>query len=124
SLVETRRVDGKVRHEHIAGLGSVETPPSVAHRVEFWRQVHERLSRLSNRIDAETQAKLLGAVHGRIPMVTIDEIRAAQLENAAADERLWKNLHDLHAEQAEGNDGLAASAERAAAGSTAQAEQG
>jgi hypothetical protein len=24
SLVETRRIDGKVRHEHIAGLGSVE----------------------------------------------------------------------------------------------------
>jgi hypothetical protein len=30
SLVETRRLDGKVRHEHIAGLGSVECPPSVA----------------------------------------------------------------------------------------------
>src|SRR5262249_58499298 len=28
SLVETRRENGKVRHEHIASLGSIETPPS------------------------------------------------------------------------------------------------
>ena len=30
SLVETRRENGKVRHEHVASLGSIETPPSVA----------------------------------------------------------------------------------------------
>jgi hypothetical protein len=123
SLVENRRVDGRVRHEHIASLGSVGTPPSVADRVEFWRQVHERFSRLGNRIDAEAQAKLLAAVHARIPMATIDEIRALQLENAEADERFWNSLHDMQTEQADGNKRLAAAAERAAAKSKAEAEK-
>jgi len=51
SIVETRRVGGKVRHEHIASLGSIETPLTVANRVAFWQRVHERLAKLSNRID-------------------------------------------------------------------------
>ena len=37
SLVESRREKGKVRHEHVASLGSIETPLSVAARIEFWR---------------------------------------------------------------------------------------
>jgi hypothetical protein len=36
SIVETRRLGGKVRHEHIASLGSIETPLSVANQVAFW----------------------------------------------------------------------------------------
>ena len=79
SLVETRRTEGKVRHEHIAGLGSVVIPSDVPERIAFWRKLHERLARLANRIDSETQDKLLGQVHGRIPM---DEMRALQNENA------------------------------------------
>jgi hypothetical protein len=27
SIVETRRLNGRVRHEHIASLGSIERPP-------------------------------------------------------------------------------------------------
>jgi hypothetical protein len=42
SLVETRREKGKVRHEHVASLGSIETPPSVAARIEFWRGLHKQ----------------------------------------------------------------------------------
>jgi hypothetical protein len=30
SLIETRRVAGKVQHEHVASLGAVDIPPSVA----------------------------------------------------------------------------------------------
>ena len=96
SLVETRRLDAKVRHEHVASLGSIAVPPSVADRVAFWNRLHQRLARLSNRIDAETQGKILGAVHGRIAMPMIDEIRALQLENAEADERFWSTLQDMH----------------------------
>src|SRR5215510_1726404 len=44
SLVETRRVGGKVRHEHVAGLGSIETPPSVDARLAFWVRLHQRLA--------------------------------------------------------------------------------
>jgi hypothetical protein len=82
SLVETRRENGKVRHEHVASLGSIETPLSVAARIEFWRGLHERLDQLSNRLDAETRGKVIGAVHARVPMVTPDEQRALQLEKA------------------------------------------
>jgi hypothetical protein len=87
SIVETRRVGGRVRHEHIASLGSIETPLSVANRVAFRQRVHERLAKLSNRIDPATQGKIRGDIHSRIPMVTPDEQRGLQLENAEADER-------------------------------------
>ena len=81
-MVETRRENGRVRHEHVASLGSIEMLPSVAARIEFWRGLHERLAQLSNRLDAETRGKVMGAVHARVPMVTPDEQRALQLENA------------------------------------------
>ena len=86
SLVQTRRENGKVRHEHLASLGSIETPPSVAARIEFWRELHERLAQLSNRLDAETRGKVMGAVHARVPMVTPDEQRALQPENAKGEQ--------------------------------------
>jgi hypothetical protein len=82
SLVENRRENGKVRH--VVSLGSIETPPSVAARIEFWRELHERLAELSNRLDAETRGKVAGAVHARIPMVTPDEQRDAQRRSPAS----------------------------------------
>src|SRR5262249_57959445 len=63
SLVENRRENGRICHEHVANLGSIETPPSVAARIEFWRGLHERLAQLSNRLDAETRGKVMVAVH-------------------------------------------------------------
>jgi predicted Zn-dependent protease len=115
SLIETRRVDGKVRHEHIASLGSVILPLSVADRITFWNRLHERLAKLSNRIDAETHGKVLGAVHARVPMVTADEQRALQLENAKADAQFWDGIADMHAAMAADHKGLSARAERTAA---------
>jgi hypothetical protein len=82
SLVETRREGGKVRHEHVASLGAIPTPLTVAGRVEFWQRLHQRLGRLSNRLDGEMQTKILGAVHARVPMPTVDEIHALNLEEA------------------------------------------
>jgi hypothetical protein len=76
SLIETRRISGKVRHEHVASLGAVDVLPTVADRAAFWQGVYERLSKLSNRIDAAAEGKILGQVHARIPMVTIEELRA------------------------------------------------
>jgi hypothetical protein len=115
SLVETRRRDGKVRHEHVASLGSVPAPPSVADRVAFWTALHERLARLANRLDAAAQAKVLGAVHGRVPMATAAEQRALQLANAEAEATLWDSMADLHAGTAADHKGLAASAAYTAA---------
>jgi hypothetical protein len=84
SLVENRRENGKVRHEHVVSLGSIETAPSVAARIEFWRELHERLAELSNRLDAETRGKVMGAVHARVPMVTPDEQRDAERRSPAS----------------------------------------
>jgi hypothetical protein len=84
SLVETRLVDGKVRHEHVASLGAIILTPSVADRVAFWARLHDRITNLSNRIGPEAQGRILGEIHARVPMVTPDELRALQLENAAA----------------------------------------
>jgi hypothetical protein len=123
SLAETRRVDGKVRHEHIASLGSVETPPTVQARIVFWRKLHERLAKLSNRVDAETQGKILGEVHARVPMVTADEQRALQLENAEAEARFWEHFQQTSEEWVDGHKGLAASAERAITNGRANVEK-
>jgi len=62
----------------LASLGSIETPPSVAACIKFWRELHERLAQLSNRLDAETRGKVMGAVHARVPMVTPDKQRDAE----------------------------------------------
>ena len=79
------RENRRVHHEHIASLGSIETPPSVVARIEFWRGLHERLDQLSSRLDAETRGKVMAAVHARVPMVTPDEQRALQLEKPKGD---------------------------------------
>jgi hypothetical protein len=121
SVVETRRIDGKVRHEHVASLGSIETPLSVAGRIAFWRRVNERLATLGNRIDPARQGKVRGDIHARIPMVTADEQRALQLENAEADERFWSVMHDMNQERVDGHKALVATAQGAIATGEADA---
>src|SRR5262249_62279916 len=69
SLVENRRENGRICHEH-ASLGSIETTPSMAARIEFWRGLHERLAQLSNRLDAETRGQGMGAGDGPGPKGT------------------------------------------------------
>jgi hypothetical protein len=51
ATTETRWATGKVRSEHVAGLGSIDEPPSVTGRIAFWQALHDRLRRLANRID-------------------------------------------------------------------------
>jgi hypothetical protein len=73
SLTETRRQGGKVRHEHIAGLGSVPIAPTTTDRIAFWTKLHQRLDALSNRLDAAQRGAILTAIHARIPMPTLDD---------------------------------------------------
>jgi hypothetical protein len=115
SLIETCRVGGKVRHEHIASLGSIVTPLSIADRIAFWQRLHERLGKLANRLDAEGQAKILGAIHAKVPMVTAEEQHQLKLENAEADERLWGSLRDMHESTVADHKQLIAKAEAAVA---------
>jgi hypothetical protein len=122
SLIETRRIAGKVHHEHVASLGAVDVPPTVADRVAFWRSLHERLSRLANRLDAVAQGKILGQVHARIPMVTIDDLRALQSENTDADEQFWTTMRELHQSTADDHKQLAAAVARTIATAEAAAK--
>ena len=111
SLMQTRRVDGKVRSEHIASLGSVDADVSVRARIAFWAKLPERLARLANRVGPDEHGKIYGALHARIPMVTVEEQRAVQQENAKDDERFWETLRDSGAGIVEGHKELIASAE-------------
>jgi len=95
SLVETRRIDGKVLHELVANLGSVPKSPSVADRIAFWRRVYETLTELANRIDAETQGKIISAVHSRIPLVTPNEQRPLRARPPRQGSQKAPHLHSV-----------------------------
>jgi hypothetical protein len=116
SLVDTRRVAGKMQSEHIAGLGTVDADVSVRERIAFWAKLPERLARLGNRVGPDAHAKIYGALHARIPMVTPDEQRALQDENAEAGERFWDTMRDVGASLIEGHKAVIATAETAIAG--------
>jgi hypothetical protein len=111
SLVQGRRAAGKVHAEHIGALGSVDAEVSLRSRVAFWAKIHDRLAALGNRIGADEHAKILGALHGRIPMVTPEDIRAVQEESFKDDERFWDGMRDLNASHIEGLKGHIALAE-------------
>ena len=87
SLVETRRINGTVRYEQVASLGSVPASPSVADRIAFWRRVYQTLAELANRIDADAQGKIISAVHSRIPIVTPNEQRALRVRSRPQPEK-------------------------------------
>ena len=103
SLVQGRRAAGKVHAEHIGALGSVDADVSLRSRVAFWAKIRDRLAALGNRIGTDEHAKILGALHGRIPMVTPEDIRAVQEESFADDERFWDGMRDLNASHIEGH---------------------
>ena len=65
SLIETRRVAGKVRHDHIGSFGAVDVPPSIRERLAFWARLPERLARLANRIDDDAVGKIYAAMLDR-----------------------------------------------------------
>ena len=93
SLAESRRRDGKVRQEHVADLGSINLlDVSAEDRVAFWRKLHERMSRLGNRIDPAKLGAILAAINARVPMATVDELPAVRVKQAQRSLRQWR-LH-------------------------------
>src|SRR5271155_5445460 len=112
SLIHTQRVAGKMQSEHIASLGSVGADVSVRERLTFWAELPGRLARLGNRVGPDDQPKIYSALHARIPMVTPDEQRALQAENAKYDEQFWGGIRDLNASGVEQHKSLIASAEK------------
>ena len=109
--MQTRRVSGKICNEHIASLGSVDADVSIRERLAFWAKLPERLARLGNRVGADDHAKIYGALHARIPMVTVEEQRAVQEENAKGDEQLWEAMRDMGTATVEEHKALIARAE-------------
>jgi hypothetical protein len=57
SLVQGRRLAGKVQAEHIGALGSVDAEVSLRSRVAFWAKIHDRLAALGNRIRPDEQRR-------------------------------------------------------------------
>jgi hypothetical protein len=95
SLVSGSRINGKVRQQHVASLGSIKTPMTVAGRVAFWRSAHERLARLANRI-GDGESKIAVQIGARIPFCTMEDRQNVQASNAQAEERFGSKLHDAH----------------------------
>jgi hypothetical protein len=129
SLIETRRADGRVRHRHVASLGSIAHQPTVTDRLGFWTALHQRLARLSNQVDGRTYGAILAAVHARIPMPTQDEQCEAALECARSDARFWEGIGGAQAgtakemqEIADTTARTAAKNEKAAADAAAKAK--
>jgi hypothetical protein len=44
SIVETHWTAGRVRHEHVASLGSIPLGMTVGDRLDFWAAVHRRFA--------------------------------------------------------------------------------
>jgi hypothetical protein len=122
SLIETKRANGKVCHEHIASMGSVAATMEVWDRIEFWSAFWPRLGKLDNRLSAEQQHKIVGEIQARIPMATPAEQQALQLRNAEDDARLYEILRDHFSTIREGQESLATKAQEAAQAATAGAE--
>jgi hypothetical protein len=95
SLVETGRVGGKVKHEHVASLGSLPQAMTVVDRREFWRRLEPRLAALGNRIDIEAVRALIAE---RAPPPSKTEIDILDLELYA---EAWRKIADFFGPQEE-----------------------
>ena len=100
SLVATKRVERKVRQEHVADLGAIDrhflpdfysgvdasiakairnNDWSIAMRLDFWNCLDRRLAQLSNRIDAGEADKIRAAIEIRVPKPTNAEIEQMEI---------------------------------------------
>jgi hypothetical protein len=127
SLIDTRRIDGKVRQEHVASLGSVPPDPSVQDRVAFWTKVHPRLSRLDNRLDPATRGRIMGELHKLVPMVPLDAAVADKVTIATRNVETSISLRGMYQGMIDDQKGLLAEVQRAIAegeAAVAKADEG
>jgi hypothetical protein len=100
-LLQSRRVNGKVRQEHIAELGAIHLSPSPEARLVFWTTLHQTLSRLSNRVPDTT--KILTAIHARVPMPSMKDNTEVQATRNQRSLRQWSSHLEGCREQIELN---------------------
>jgi hypothetical protein len=95
-LVETRRLGGKVKSEHVARLGSITLPEPfpTAERVRFWRGLKARwrdlIDRLGNRVSAGDRRNALKAIAARIGKPGELEERALDAEPLKRQVEFWE----------------------------------
>jgi hypothetical protein len=138
SLIENRRVNGRMQQEYVADLGAIDghmlpgfyagidptivgqitadgwSSASLEMRLDFWQNLNRILSRLSNRIDAATQQKIMDAINARISLPEIDEIERTPLRRAEHELATAENNRTSTLECVETHKQLAAHALRAA----------
>jgi hypothetical protein len=125
SLVQVQRTAGRPKSEHLGTLGSVDASLDVRSRIVFWSKLPGRLAALGNRVGTDEHAKIYAALVARIPMVTPEEQRGVQEENAKDDERFWDVMRDMNAASVEEHKLLVAAAQaRKAAFERGAAEAG
>jgi hypothetical protein len=98
SLIDTRRVEGKVRQQHVASLGSIPPGMTVQDRVKFWTQLHPRLSRLDNRLGPAERARIMGELYAVVPMVPINDAIAGKVDVARRNMDTSTRLRDMFQE--------------------------
>jgi hypothetical protein len=144
-LIENRRVEGKVRQQHIACLGTIpghwlpgffagidpavlaqiviedERPHydwrkrTLEARADFWMNANAVLERLGNRIDAAGRDKIMAGVDARVPQPSIAELQGTPLRRAEADLAGEERMHTEDLALADRYDGLARKAQVVAA---------
>jgi hypothetical protein len=88
SLCESRRAAGMVRQEHVAALGSIAEPMTIAGRIAFWLELRPRLDRLSNRI-GDSQIKIPQRRSCQDSDGNGRRATRAARQNAEADAKFW-----------------------------------
>jgi hypothetical protein len=100
-----------VRQRHIATLGAIQRP-TIGARLAFWRELHQRLARLGNRIAADDSAAILGAVQARVPVATVDEQAVERKARLERDLRWWRGHLEASEEFVEAHKGFKTAAEK------------
>ena len=123
SLMQTRREAGAIKSEHVASLGSVGLDVTIRDRLDFWKYVEPRLDRLANRIGPDERAKIIDALDARIPVLTDDDLRSVQEDNAKHDQKFWGDVRDTNADVAARHRSIIARAEEEIANVMSTAEE-
>ena len=125
-LVENRRVNGKVKQETIAVLGSIEATwlpefwagidkekaaklktdrwelYSLRERVAFWKIASRRLKKLANRLGPDAK-RIRMAAHARVPYPMEAGKKRLQLLEAKKDFDSWRDLIKIYEGHIEGH---------------------
>jgi len=119
-LVENRRVDGKVKQETVAVLGSIDagwlpefwedTPDelkckdwklySLRHRTAFWEGANQRLKQLANRLGPDLK-RIRIAAHKRVPWPKEAERKRLNFLETHHDFEWWRDHSEFLGKQAE-----------------------